>query len=179
MLAAFALNACAADRFAIDPNHTYPSLEFPHMGISVWRGKFNKTTGKATLDRAARTGSVEIVVDAASIDFGHDRMNKIALTEDWLDTARFPVMTYRGPMVFEGDAPVAVDGELTLLGVTRPVRLKIVSFKCIAHPVNKREVCGADAEGELDRAEFGMAKYTEGGMGRIRFRIQVEAVREG
>jgi polyisoprenoid-binding protein YceI len=178
-LAAASINAAAADHFAIDPNHTYPSLEFPHMGLSVWRGKFNRTTGKVTLDRTARTGSAEIQVDVASIDFGHDKMNQVALTEDWLNVAKHPTMTYKGTLRFEGATPVALDGQLTLLGVTRPVKLKINSFRCIDHPFYKKEVCGADAEGELDRAEFGLSKYTEDGMGRIRLRIQVEAIREG
>jgi polyisoprenoid-binding protein YceI len=178
-LAAVSINAAAADNFAIDPNHTYPSLEFPHSGLSIWRGKFNKTTGKVTLDRAARTGSAEILVDTASIDFGHARMNQIALTEDWLNAAKHPTMTYKGSLRFEGNTPVALDGQLTLLGVTKPLKLKINTFKCIDHPYYKKEVCGADAEGELDRADFGMGKYTEDGMGRIHLRIQVEAIREG
>ena len=177
-IAAISINAAAADNFAIDPDHTYPSLEFPHMGLSIWRGKFNKTTGKVTLDRAARTGTAEIQVDTASIDFGHDKMNQFALTEDWLNAAKYPTMSYKGTLRFEGNTPVALDGQLTLLGVTRPVKLKINAFKCIDHPYYKKEVCGADAEGELDRAEFGMSRYTEDGMGRIRLRIQVEAIKE-
>jgi polyisoprenoid-binding protein YceI len=171
--------AAAADNFTIDADHTFPSLEMTHMGISIWRGKFNRSSGKVTLDRAAGTGSAEIRVDAASIDFGHDKMNEFALGADWLDAAKHPTMTYKGALRFEGGTPVAVEGKLTLLGVTRPVSLKINSFKCIDHPYFRKEVCGADAEGELDRADFGMAKYSEGGAGRIRLRIQVEAIREG
>ncbi len=167
--------AAAEQQFKIDPDHTYPSFEFPHMGISVWRGKFDKTSGTVTLDREARTGSVEVRVDAASVDFGHRLMNEVAASDQWLDVERFPVMRYRGPMVFEGDTPVAVEGELTLLAVTRPVRLRINSFKCTTHPLFRREVCGADAEGDLDRADFGMTRYPE--MARIHLRIQVEAMR--
>jgi polyisoprenoid-binding protein YceI len=170
--------SAAADPYTIDPNHTYPSLEFTHMGISIWRGKFNKTTGKVTLDRNARSGSVEVQVDTATIDFGLDRMNQAAISEDWLNVAKFPTMSYRGAIKFNGDMPTAVDGELTLLGVTKPLRLSINSLTCIAHPRLKREVCGADAEGDMHRADFGLTQYSEGELGRIHLRIQVEAIKD-
>ena len=101
-----------------------------------------------------------------------------ALTEDWHNTAKFPTMSYRGSLKLTGDTPTAMEGELTLLGVTRPLTLKLNSFKCIEHPYFKKEVCGADAEGELNRADFGMSKYSEGEMGKIHLRIQVEALRD-
>jgi polyisoprenoid-binding protein YceI len=177
--AALAPEAHAApERYAIDSDHTYPSLEFPHMGISVWRGKFNKTRGSVVLDRAARSGAVDVTVDAASIDFGHKVMNEVALGSDWLNVEMHPTLRYIGAIRFEGDAPAAVDGKLTFLGVTRPVELKIHAFKCIRHPLFRREVCGADAAGSLDRAEFGLKQGTEGGAGRTMLRIQVEAFKE-
>ena len=178
VLAAAAVPAVAAgDNYTIDPDHTFPSLEFSHMGLSIWRGKFNKTTGKVAYNRAARTGSAEVRVDATSIDFGHDKMNEFAVTADWLNVAAYPAMTYTGTLKFNGDTPIAMDGKLTLLGVTKPVPLKINSFKCMEHPMFKREVCGADADGELNRADFGMTRYAEGEAGKIRVRIQVEAIR--
>jgi polyisoprenoid-binding protein YceI len=167
----------ASDNYTIDPNHTYPSLEFSHIGLSIWRGKFNKTSGKVTLDRNSRTGTADIQVDTASIDFGHDKMNEFALGADWLNVEKFPTMTYKGVLKFKGDSPTSMDGELTLLGVTKPVALKINSFTCIFHPYFKKEVCGADAEGVLNRADFGMSQYSEGEAGRIQIRIQVEAIK--
>ena len=169
--------ATAAEQFNIDPDHTYPSLEMSHMGVSIWRGKFNKTSGKVSLDRAAKTGSAEIVIDASSIDFGHDKMKEFALTEDWLNVKQFPTLNYKGTLRFTGDTPTAMEGQLTLLGVTRPLRLKLNSFKCIVHPYFKKEVCGADAEADLNRADFGMSKYSEGEAGKIHLRIQVEAIK--
>ena len=167
------------DNYTVDPEHTYPSLEFSHMGLSTWRGKFNRTSGKITLDRTARTGRADIQVDVASIDFGHHKMNEFALTADWLNAEKFPTMTYQGILVFKGDTPASVDGELTLRGVTRPVKLTINSFRCMQHPFFKKEVCGADAEGELNRADFGMTLYSEGEAGKIHLRIQVEALKDG
>ena len=181
LLAIFAFGFAAASSaapktFKIDSDHTYPSLEFPHMGFSIWRGKFNKTTGTARLDLAAKTGTVEIEIDPASIDFGHDEMNEHAVGKDWLDVAQYPKMGYRGSLKFEGDTPKELHGSLTLKGITKPVRLKINSFKCMQHPFYKKEACGADAEGQLDRADFGMPQYTQNGMGIITLRIQVEAL---
>ncbi len=178
-LIAVSIPALAApENYVVDPDHTYPSLEMTHMGISVWRGKFNKSSGKVTLDTAAKSGNVEIAVDANSIDFGHEKMHEHAVSADWLNTEKFPTMTYKGAIKFKGDMPAAVDGQLTLRGVTKPVNLKINSFKCMPHPMLKKKVCGADAEGDLDRADFGMTKYSEGGAGKIHLRIQVEAIKQ-
>jgi polyisoprenoid-binding protein YceI len=168
----------AAAVYQLDPDHTFPSLEFSHMGISVWRGKFNRTTGTFDYDAAARKGTVSVSVDTASIDFGLDSMRDYAIQPDWLDVARYPVMNYTGSLVYQGDRPVTVDGQLTLRGVTRPLRLTINSFSCIEHPFYKKEVCGADAWGLLDRADFGMTQFAEGEAGKVRLLIQVEAVRE-
>ena len=170
----------AVEKYAIDPNHTYPSIEFSHMGISVWRGKFDKTKGNITIDRAAKTGRVDIVVEAASINFGLAAMDEKARSEDFFNVAQFPTATYKGTLSFVGDTPKTVDGEITLLGVTRPVKLTINSFNCLAHPVFKKEVCGADAEGDLNWSECGMrmSKYGQGDAGKVHLRIQVEALKE-
>jgi polyisoprenoid-binding protein YceI len=166
------------ERYRIDSEHTYPSLEFPHMGISTWRGKFTKSRGYVVLDRAARSGSVDVTVQAASIDFGHRAMNDAAIGPEWLNAEMHPTLRYVGEIRFEGEAPAAVDGKLTLLGITHPVALRIGAFRCIRHPFFRREVCGADASGTLDRARFGMKEFTADGAGIITLRIQVEALKE-
>lgn len=176
MLSMAALAAPAT--YTIESNHTYPSFEAPHMGVSWWRGKFNKTSGKVTLDKEAKAGSVDITIDTKSIDFGHDKMNEHAQTADFFNVEKFPTATYKGKLVFTGDVPTAVDGELTLLGVTKPVKLTINEFKCITHPFFKKEDCGADAYGEFNRADFGMNKYADGPLGAVRLRIQVEAIKD-
>ena len=177
--AAVAMAAHAApQRYRIDPDHTYPSFEFPHMGISTWRGKFTKTRGHVDLDRAARTGTVDVTIEAASIDFGHRVMNEVAIGAEWLHADMNPTLRYIGTLRFEGDRPTGVDGHLTLMGVTKPVPLRVDAFRCIRHPIFRREVCGADASGTFDRADFGMKQYTEEGAGRITLRIQVEALQE-
>ena len=177
--AALATQALAApERYRIDPDHTYPSFEFPHMGISTWRGKFTKSRGHVVLDRAAASGSVDVTIEAASIDFGHRVMNEVAIGAEWLNADMNPTLRYVGALRFEGGRPVAVEGDLTLMGVTKAVPLRIESFRCIRHPMFRREVCGADASGAFDRADFGMKQYTQDGAGRIALRIQVEALQE-
>ena len=183
--AVFALFAVAAlpaeaapEKYVIDPMHTYPSLEMPHMGLSVWRGKFDRTSGEIQLDLAAKRGTVHVEVDADSIDFGLDAMHEHAVTADWLNVAKFPKLVYRGELQFTGDKPTSVKGELSLRGVTKPLTLQIKSFTCMEHPYFKKPVCGADAEAQLDRADFGMDQYTQNGMGRILVRIQVEAFKD-
>ena len=168
-------SVASAASYTIDPNHTYPSFEAPHMGISWFRGKFNHTEGKVTLDKDAKTGTVDILVDANSIDFGHDKMNEAAKSDEFFHAAKFPQIVYKGPIVFAGDMPAQVDGQLTLLGVSKPVKLKINSFKCVTHPMLKKEVCGADAEADFNRADFGMTRGADGAAGAVKLRIQVEA----
>jgi polyisoprenoid-binding protein YceI len=181
VLASFQAGA-AVEHYTIDPNHTYPSFEAPHIGgISFWRGKFDRSSGTVTLDRAARTGSVSIVIDATSVDFGHEKMNIHAKGPDLFDVEKYPTATYQSSSIdFDGDTPVGVHGSLTLHGVTKPVFLQIASFKCIMHPMLKREVCGADAKAEIDRTDFDMGYGVGQGIpsGKVTLAIQVEAFKD-
>jgi polyisoprenoid-binding protein YceI len=179
-LAALLYTGAAAQtvQYTIDPSHTYPSFEADHMGISVWRGKLNKSAGKVTLDRAAKQGTVEVVMELASIDFGLDAMNKWARGDGFFHVAKHPKAIYKGKLVdFNEAGPTRVEGELTLHGVTKPVELKINAFKCVPHPLFKRELCGADAQAVFDREEFGLpAGKAYGFRMDVALRIQVEAV---
>lgn len=173
--------AFAADTYVVEPNHTYPSFEADHLGgLSTWRGKFTKTSGTIVLDRAAKTGSMDITIDAASIDFGHEKLNAHAKGPDMFDVAKFPTATYKGKSItFNGDTPVAVNGELTLHGVTKPVTLAINKFKCIQHPMFKREACGADASATFSRADFGIDYGVKMGFSpEVKLAIQVEALKQ-
>lgn len=181
-LTAALLATCTASAFAatyhIDSSHTYPSFEADHKGLSLWRGKFDKTTGTIQMDRAAKTGSMDITIDAASIDFGMERMNSHAKSPDMFNVEKFPTVTYKGTQFkFEGEQLVAVEGELTMLGVTRPVTLKVNRFKCIMDPRMKREVCGADASAEFKRTDFGLNYATPAFAPEVKLAIQVEAIK--
>jgi polyisoprenoid-binding protein YceI len=164
--------------YDIDPAHTYPSFEGDHMGVSVWRGKFNKTTGTLRLDKEAGAGSVDVTIDLNSVDFGHDDMNKHAMSADFFDVEKNPTATYKGTMRdFVDGVPTRVEGELTLHGVTKPVELRINRFKCIEHPMLKRDLCGADALTTFDREAFGLTAGKDYGFDMtVTVRIQMEAV---
>lgn len=166
--------------YNLDPNHTFPSFEADHMGgLSVWRGKFNESAGTVVIDRAAKAGSVEVNVQAASIDFGHEKMNVHAKGPDMFDVEKFPVATYKGKFsAFKGDVPTEVQGELTLHGVTKPVTLKINQFACKVHPMLKREVCGADASATFKRSDFGISYGEAYGFNMdVKLLIQVEGIK--
>ena len=168
--------ALAADVYEVDPNHTFPGVEVSHMGISKFRGKFKKTKGTITLDRAAKTGTVDITIDTSSIDFGHDKLDEELRGADWFNVAKYPTATYKGTIKFEDDEPDEVDGKLTLLGVTKPVNLEIKAFKCAPARQGGGETCGADAYAEFNRADFGVSFGESFGfnMGVV-LRIQIEA----
>ena len=178
-LAASSTTHAATATYTIDPAHTYPSFEADHFGgLSTWRGKFNSTSGKITLDKAAGTGNVDITVDASSVNFGLDKMNEVARGPELFDVAKYPKAIYRGTLSgFVDGAPTKVIGELTLHGVTRPLELTIASFKCIPHPLYKRELCGADASATFKRDDFGMdSGKTYGFRMDVVLHIQAEAL---
>lgn len=168
--------------YDVDPNHTFPSFAADHMGgLSVWRGKFDKSSGKIVLDKQKGTGTVDITVDTASIDFGQQKLNEHARSPELFDVAKYPTATYKGTLAnFKNGAPTEVRGEFTLHGVTRPLVLKIDQFKCMVNPMSKKEVCGADAMGSFNRADYGInfgEKY--GFRMDVKLQIQVEGVRAG
>lgn len=180
-LAFFSLGAQAAPKtYAIDSDHTYPSIETDHFGgLSVWRGKFNKTSGKITLDREAKTGTVEAIIDIHSVDFGNDALNDHIKTADILDAKQFPQAIYKGVFSkFTDSVPTEINGELTLHGVTKPINLTIKTFKCLEHhPMHKKEVCGADAYATFNRGDFGILYGLDKGFfSETRLFIQVEAI---
>jgi len=187
VLASAAGASATPTTYRVDPNHTHPAFEVDHFGgLSTWRGLFKSTSGTITLDRERSTGTVDVVIEVSSIDLGHDKLNELVVGEkigDWngLDITHFPKAEYKGMLAdFVQGAPTRVNGELTLHGVTLPVALRVDSFKCMPnHPILKREVCGADAYGTFNRADFGVnAGMQYGFRQEVVLRIQVEAYRQ-
>jgi len=176
-LIAFASSANAVE-YRIDPDHTYPSFVADHMGLDHWRGKFNASSGTIVLDRQKGEGTVDLSIDAASIDYGLDKLNDWAKGPQLFDVAKYPHATYKGKLVgFHDGVPSRVEGELTLHGVTKPVALDIAMFKCMPHPMLKRELCGAEAKGTIQRDEFGLDAGKDYGVKMdVALEIQVEAI---
>ena len=163
--------------YNLDPNHTYPSFSADHFGgLSVWRGKFDSSSGKVVYDKDAKSGSIEVTVDMNSINFGMPKLNEHAKSAEMFDVAKYPTATFTGKLAkFNGTTPTEAEGTLTMHGVTKPVTLKIDSFKCIQNPASKKEVCGADATGTINRADFGVSYGEKYGFKMdVNLQIQVE-----
>lgn len=179
-LAITAGRAAAQETYTIDPVHSQPTFEARHMGFSQQRGSFAKSAGKITLDRAAKKGTVEVVIDTTSIKTFDPRLDDQMKSENFFNVAKYPTLTFKGSnVVFDGDRVVQVDGDLTMLGVTKPVSLKVANFVCGEHPINKKPMCGAEATTTIVRSEWGM-KYglPKAVSDEIRLTIPIEAYRE-
>jgi len=178
LTAAVVANA-APVTYKIDPAHTYPSFEADHMGgLSVLRGTFKATDGTIALDKAAKTGTVDITIDATSLAFTNDKLTEHAKKDPKMfDVATYPKATYKGKVSkWNGDSPSEVSGDLTLHGVTKPVTLKIDQFQCKQHPMTKKEVCGANATATFNRFDFGITYGDNFGFKPdVKLSIEVEA----
>lgn len=164
--------------YTVDSDHTHPSFEADHFGgMSVWRGMFDKVTGTVTIDRAAGNGTVDITIDTASIDVGLEKLETHLKSAEFFDVEKYPTATYKGKLTkFKNGAPTEAQGDLTLHGVTKPVTLTIRSFKCMPHPMKKKEFCGADASATINREDFGIAWGKNFGFRmETKLAIQVEA----
>jgi polyisoprenoid-binding protein YceI len=181
LIAAFLSTAAyaAPETYVIEPNHTLPRFEYSHFGYSIQLSRFDKTSGTITLDRAKKTGSVDVTIDAKSVNTGVALFNEHIQGADFFDTEMFPTITYKSSKVkFEGDKVTSVEGNLTIKGVTKPVTLNVISFMCMPHPMVKKEACGATATAMVKRSDFNMAKHTPYVGDEVTLTIPVEAIKQ-
>ncbi|MGI9211784.1 MAG: YceI family protein, partial [Methylococcaceae bacterium] len=144
------MGVARADTFILDERHTFPSFEVSHLGFSTQRGRFDKTTGSVLLDTERKTGSMQVTIHSASIDTGLTELEDKLRSTDFFNTAQFPEISYQADKIeFVGDQPKTVSGNLTLLGVTRPLILTIDHYQCGFHPIYLKTVCGVDVSGTL------------------------------
>ena len=175
LLLGLSLPLAAAD-YAIDPAHTYAGFEIDHLGFSTQRGQFNRSSGSIRFDPESRRGSIDITIDASSLDTGFALRDEVLRGEDWFNTQAFPHLLFRSQrFIFEQERPVAVEGTLAMLGQIRPMRLEISRFKCGLNLANRKQGCGADASGVLRRSDFGLSNGLPFIGNEVRLRIQVEA----
>lgn len=154
----------APESYTLDPYHTYPNFTVDHLGVSTMYGRFDKASGKVTIDRAAKSGTIDLSIDTISVTTGDVDKGSRPRTRDehlrspdFFNAAEFPKATYKSSKItFNGDNPSSIDGELTLLGVTKPVQLTIERFKCNPASGNAKERCGGNATGKFKRSDFGM-----------------------
>jgi polyisoprenoid-binding protein YceI len=180
LAATFAAPALAApETFVIDGNPTFPRFEYSHFGYSTQQSRFNKTAGTIVIDRAGKSGSVNVTIDTKSVDTGSELFNEHIQGEDFFDTAKHPNITFKSTGVsFDGDKLASVDGNLTIKGITKPVKLEVTSFKCMDHPLAKKEACGANAVTTIKRSEFGAGKFAPYVGDDVKLVIAVEAIKQ-
>ena len=169
----------APETFNVEPNHTFPRFSYNHLGYSVQLSRFDKTSGKVVFDKAAKTGSVDITIDTKSVSTGSATFNEHIQGEDFLDTAKFPTATFKSTkVVFEGEKPAKIEGNLTLKGVTKPVTLSVTSFQTMPHPMVKKDAIGANAFTTVKRTDFNMGKNAPYVGDEVRIDIAIEAIKE-
>lgn len=178
-LAASAPALAAPETYAIDPSHTFPRFSYSHFGYSTQLSRFDKTSGKVVFDKAARTGSVDIVIDMQSVNSGFPLFNEHIQAEDFLDTAKYPTATFKSTTVnFKGDKPATIIGDLTIKGITKPVTLTLTSFQSMPHPMLKKDAIGANATTTIKRSQFNAGKYAPNVGDEVRIDIALEAIKE-
>lgn len=169
----------APETYVIDSTHSMPRFSYSHFGYSTQLSRFDKASGKITIDRSAKTGSVNVTIDTTSVNTGFSLFNEHIQGEDFLNTAKYPTATFTSNKVnFDGDKPSTIDGVLTLKGVSKPVTLRVTSFMCMPHPMLKKDACGADATTVVKRTDFNMAKYVPYVGDEVTITIPVEAINE-
>ena len=169
----------APETYVLDSSHSFPSFSYNHLGYSIQMSRFDKATGTVTLDKAAKAAAVDIVIDAKSVNTGSTTFNEHIQGEDFLDTAKYPTATFKSTkVVFEGDKPVSIDGNLTLKGVTKPVTLKVTSFHAMPHPMAKKDAIGANATTKVKRTDFNMAKNVPYVGDEVTIDIAIEAIKQ-
>ncbi|MGC2520748.1 MAG: YceI family protein [Burkholderiales bacterium] len=186
-LAALPLAVMAApETYSLDPQHTFPHFEVAHLGgMSHLRGRFDRTAGKFTIDRAAKIASIELTVQTESVSSGFSNpagtiykisRDDLLRSPDNFNVVEFPTMTYKSTSVkFDGDNPATIEGNLTLVGVTRPLTLHVENWKCGPNPFSKKEMCGGNAAGTIKRSDFGMKFAPPAISDEVKLWIEVEA----
>ena len=169
----------APETFNVEPTHTFPRFSYNHLGYSVQLSRFDKTSGKVVFDKVAKTGSVDITIDTKSVSTGAATFNEHIQGEDFLDTAKYPTATFKSTkVVFEGDKPAKIEGNLTLKGVSKPVTLTVTSFQTMPHPMVKKDAIGANAFTTVKRTDFNMGKNAPYVGDEVRIDIAIEAIKE-
>ncbi|MBL8481394.1 MAG: YceI family protein [Rhodocyclaceae bacterium] len=180
LVSAAASSALAApETYTVDPNHTWPGFEISHFGYSIQRGRFEKSAGKISLDSAEKKGSVELTIQAASLSMGFEKWTRHIQSDEFFNVEKFPTLSYKSDkLLFDGDKVVGAEGELTMLGVTKPVKLVVSNFKCGPNPMNKKPQCGAEISAHIKRSEFGMTKFLPGIGDDVKIFSPIEAYRD-
>lgn len=165
--------------YGVEANHTFPRFSYTHLGFTTQQSRFDKTTGTVVYDKEGRTGSVNITIETNSVSTGSALFNQHIQGEDFLDTAKYPTVTFKSTKVnFDGDKPVSIEGDLTMKGITKRVTLTVTRFLAAPHPIQKKDTIGADAYTIVKRTDFNMGKYAPAVSDEVRIDIAIEALKQ-
>ena len=168
----------APESYTADPTHTFVSFGYNHIGFSNQQSRFDNVQATFTLDSAAKTASVDVTIEPKFVNTGSDKFNQHLQSEDFFDVAKFPTATFKSTkVVFSGNKPSEIIGNLTLKGITKPVTLKVTNFVCQPHPFTKKDTCGANATGKIKRSEFDLGKFTPAVSDDTTLTIAIEATK--
>ena len=170
----------AEEVYTIDSTHTFPSYTYSHFGLSQQQHQFNNVTGTVTVDREAKTATVDVTIDMTSIETGYDVFNEHIQNEDFFHTAEHPTATFVSETVkVKGDEPVSVDGLLTIKGITKPVTLTLSHFVYMdKHPMLEVPAFGANASVQILRSDFDVDKYAPYVSDEVTINIAIEAIQQ-
>ena len=143
--------------YRVVPEVTTVGFAVSQLGIATQGGRFERTSGTIVLDAGANAGSIDLVVDAASVNTGWNLRDAFLKSAAMFDAERYPAIRFRSTrLAFDGTRLVAVDGDLTLHGVTLPVRLDVTRVDC-GSPSAAMRGCDALVTGRVSRRAFGMS----------------------
>ncbi|SMF22025.1 Polyisoprenoid-binding protein YceI [Azospirillum oryzae] len=165
--------------YKIDPAHTAVVFIVNHVGFSNVIGRFDTVGGDVTFDKdAVEKSVVNVTIDTTSVDTNHAKRDEHLRSPDFFNAKEFPKMTFKSTKIEKtGDKTGKLHGDLTMLGVTKPVVLDVTFNKDGVSPASKMETAGFSARGTVKRTEFGM-KYGAPAIGDdIQLLIEVEAVK--
>lgn len=179
-LVTFSSPASAADKYIFDDAHTQVIFSANHLGFSFSHGRFNKIAGHFTFDeKEPAQSTIDVTIDAASIDMGSEAWDKHMKSADFLNVEKFPGITFKSTGIeVTGEKQGKVTGDLTLLGVTKPVTLDVTYNGSGVHPYSKNQIAGFSAKGSFKRSDFGMEYGLPNVGDEVSFIIQVEGIRQ-
>lgn len=168
-----------ADHYRVDPTHSSAYFAADHLGFSFQRGRFDRLSGDLNIDIESKTGRVEVSIETTSLSSGNEDRDKRLKGSSFFNVEQFPVMTFVSQHFdWKDQNLVGVDGELTLLGVTRPVYINVSRFKCGFHLFDLARACGAEGNVTIKRSDFGMDSWLSAIADEVQITLQIEAIHD-
>ena len=169
----------AAEVYIADPEHTFVSFSYKHLGYSIQTSRFDNVNGKITLNNQMDEGTVDIAIETGSVSTGSDTFNKLLKSKDYFYSEKFPVAKFTSnKIVFNNQVITSLSGELTIKDITKPINIEVSNFACSRNFITFKYTCGANASAKLNRTEFDLGKYVPFVGDEITLSIVIEASKE-